>query len=486
MSTATVPVGLARRWIGPLLLFGLAVSASGPLIVQFGGIPATYAGSGVIGVPISFIVVGAFLAPIWSTYAAASQYVGHPAPGYALVARGLGSTLGLSAATIALVCYLAIQVSLYGLFGSLWAPLVGGPWWTWASGAWLAVAIIGMLPPRFNARVIAGLVVVQVIIGAIIAYMCWAERQDGTSFAALKPQSLLADDIGNTAGGLIFTMAAFVGPEIVAAFQEEVRGDRMIRRTLMRTLLFLVVAYAIMAWAMSLIFGPDGTVAAARENALPFAALGGWATPFTIILGLAIVACMAAFHNAVARYSFALGRERVLPRALTRVRDDGALIGASRAQSLLTLGAIIILSVFGLDPFEIFVWLSSLAALGILLSLVLGTMGASRLLRDSSIRRRSWRDGESALTTHMMPALGIIVGLAALALMAYNANGLLGVDRWAPIHIVILGVVAGAGALGIAWGLFLRVARPTIHREIGRARQWPGQLPDSRLRRLIG
>src|SRR5688572_17901710 len=103
-----------------------AVTASSPMTVLAGGLVATFAATGVVGVPLSFVVVVAALVPMTAGFVAAARHVPHPAPVYALVARGLGRPAGVAAGAVAVVAYAAIGTSLYGLLGAVVTGLVGG------------------------------------------------------------------------------------------------------------------------------------------------------------------------------------------------------------------------------------------------------------------------------------------------------------------------------------------------------------------------
>ncbi len=87
------------------------------MTVLAGGVIATYAATGVVGVPLSFILLAGALALLTVGYVAMSRHVAHAATLYALLAHGLGRAVGVAGAAVALDAYNAIQISLYGLVG---------------------------------------------------------------------------------------------------------------------------------------------------------------------------------------------------------------------------------------------------------------------------------------------------------------------------------------------------------------------------------
>ena len=76
-------VTLARRTLGGAALFVFAAGASSPLTVLVGGVVATYALTGVVGVPLSFVVIMLVLGVLAVGYLAMARHVVHGAPFYA-------------------------------------------------------------------------------------------------------------------------------------------------------------------------------------------------------------------------------------------------------------------------------------------------------------------------------------------------------------------------------------------------------------------
>ncbi len=90
-----------------------------------------------------------------------------------------------------------------------------------------------------------------------------------------------------------------------------------------------------------------------------------------------ILAALLSFHNGVARYFFALGREHVLPKGLARVGvHSGGPLAGSIVQSALALIVVVIFALAGADPIlALFTWLSGMSAVGVIL-LMAGTSAA--------------------------------------------------------------------------------------------------------------
>src|ERR1700754_3338365 len=141
----TTPTVLERKTMGTPSLTVFALAASALMVVLVGSIPATYASTGVLALPLLFLLVGAVIALLSVGYTAMARRVRHPAVYYAAIAHGLGRPMGLAGGLVALLAYNAILISQFGLFGFTAANLFGfGPWWFWALVAAAIVALFGV------------------------------------------------------------------------------------------------------------------------------------------------------------------------------------------------------------------------------------------------------------------------------------------------------------------------------------------------------
>ena len=446
------------------------------MTVLAGGMVATFAGTGVVGVPLSFVVLAVALAPLTVGYLAASRHIPHAATAYALLAQGLGRPWGVAGASVALVAYNAIQISLYGLLGATLAGLVGGRWWVWAALAWLVVALLGVLHIGVNARVLAFALLTEVVVIAAFDLAAFTHPADGTvSLAGLDPNRLFVDGVG---GVLALGVAAFVGFESGPVYGEEAKTGKTVARATFAALGFLGLFYAATAWAMTVAVGPYRVVDSARDpsSGLPFRVLEvhygiGVAWLGTAILVTSVIAAMLSFHNGVARYVFALGRERVLPAVLAHIGSGsrgGAPVGGSVLQSAIAavvVGAVVITDG---DPIALlFTWLSTLAAIGVLVLLAGCSWAALRFFR------RGGGTNEGPFIRSVAPTVGVIAGLAVLATVVANVHALLGVAPGSPLTVILPGLIAVATLAGLWWAMALRRRRPDVYLAIGRGRPHP-------------
>lgn len=489
-STTQQRGGLARRSVGVVGLWFFQVSASAPLTVLVGAVVAMYAATGVVGVPVAFLVLTAVLALLTVGYVAMARHLPHAATFYALLAHGLGRPWAVVGAVLALIGYNAIQISLYGLLGASLAGVFGGPWWLWAVFVLVAIGCLGALRIAIGAGVLAVLLALE--IGVIVLFdigaFSHAAAAGTMSLTPLLPDRLAVDGVG---GVLALAIASYVGYESGPAYGEEARTQRTVASATFAAVLFLGPFYAVSSWALAVAVGPDQVAAASKADPeLPMTVLVQAYGVFgphiaglgAVLLVTSIFAAMLSFHSTVARYVFALARERLLPQVLARtglasrrtVRD--APVGGSLMQTACAAVVVMVFATLNADPIAtLFTWLAALAAVAVLLLLVASSLAALRWFHAGG------GTNEGVGTRVIAPLLAIVAGTVVLGVTVANLGALLGVPTGSPLTVIIPGVIAVGVLLGLLWAGALRHQRRDVYDGIGRGRPHPLSLPDKRL-----
>ncbi len=203
MSHITPQSGLAKRRLGTVSLLFFTVSASAPMTVLAGGIIAAYAVTGSIGVPLVFPILALSLALFVVGYAAMSRYVSNAGAFYAYLAQGLGRAWGVAGSFVALVAYNTINLGLYGLFGAVFGGWmlekfdVDMNWWVWSFAVLAVVGLLGILRVDLNAKVLAVLLIAEVIAVIVFDVAAIGNPADGLTIDGFLP----ADLFGAAAAG---------------------------------------------------------------------------------------------------------------------------------------------------------------------------------------------------------------------------------------------------------------------------------------------
>ncbi|WP_433533500.1 APC family permease [Micromonospora sp. CA-263727] len=470
-------VALARRTLTPFGLWVFGAAASAPMVVLTGGIPATYASTQVTALPLTFLLVAGTVAVLAVGYTAMARQVGHPAAYYGILAHGLGRGWGVAAGIVALVAYNAIQTSLYGLFGATLAGQLGGAWWVWAGVALTVVGVLGVRAIVLSTRVLVAVLAVSFLIVAV--FVAAAVRQPaggGLSWVGFDASGLAVGGIG---GAIALCVAAFMGVDAPGSLVEEAVDRRSVGRATVTGAVVLGLVYAVAAWAMGVAVGPDAVTGA--DGGLPLSVLarvgGGWVPVAEVMLVLAIVTAMLAFHSVIARYLFAMAREEVLPAGLARA-DSATRISAPRGGSLAQSGiAVVVVGAFaagGADPVAtMFTWLSTLGAMGLLCLLLAASVAAM----TAPARIRGARPG--GWEWRFAPALGAFGGSVVLAAMVGNVGPLLGAAPGSPYPLLLPAIIVAAAVTGGVWAGHLRGTRPEVYHGIGRGTPKTHAVPDA-------
>ncbi|WP_030963731.1 APC family permease [Streptomyces sp. NRRL S-378] len=462
-----------------LLLSVLAASA--PLMVVAGVMPTTFGLMGVVGQPLLFVILGLVLALFSVGYAEMSRHVHNAGAFYAYIARGLGPTAGAAASLVALVAYSAMQVGVYGILGfeisGLFATYldIELAWWIPALLAVAVTGALGWLKIDLNAKVLGVLLLIECALVVVFDAAALTEPgPEGLSLHAFNPETLGGAGLGTA---LCFCIAAFVGFEQSPVYAEETsRPHIVVSRVMFLAVGFVALFFAFSAWALTVATGPGEVVKTAGEAGpgllfqLTEARLG---TAFTDVLHVLFVtgmfAAMLSFHNVVARYAFAMGREGLLPAAFGRTN---AGTGAPATGSLLQTGiATLVVLAFAVtddlpagDPtapvLHLFTWMGSVGALGVTLLMAAASFAViAFFVRRGTAGAQVWR----------LVAAGA-AGLALLAIAGYTVKDfgvLVGAGKGSALSWVLPGIIGAAVVGGLLYGVLLRRSRPEVHARIG-------------------
>ncbi|MEU8284124.1 APC family permease [Micromonospora sp. NPDC048905] len=470
----TVTAVLARGRLGiPSVVF-FVIAAAAPLTVIAGGATTGYAVTGVTGIPVSYLVVAAVLAVFAVGYVAMSRRIVNAGAFYTYVTRGLGRPAGVAAAMVALLAYNAMQIGLYGGFGAVLAQFLQSQygwrttWWLCALIAWAVVAVLGLLRIDLNGKVLAVMLVAECAIAVVFDAVMVGHPATGTvTFDTLAPSHVFAAGIG---AALVTAITGFVGFEGTVVFSEETKDPgRTVPRATYIAVAITGLLYGLSAWAMSVATGPDRVVGAARADGtdLIFNLVSPHLGTSVITIGrvlfiTSLFAALLSFHHTVARYLFALGRERVLPAALGRTshRTGAPKIG-SIIQSVVAVVVLVGYAVANADPIvHLFFWVTVTGGLGVLALMTVTSAAVVGFFARIRHTEGPWR-------AVVAPLIATVALAAILAVTVQEFDTLLGVHPHSPLRWLIPTTYAIVALGGVTWALILRAAKPDVYDAIG-------------------
>lgn len=458
--------GLGQGRLGVVAITFFVVSSAGPLVAMAGGIPVAMLFGNGAGMPAVFVILTALLLLFSVGYTAMARRFVNAGAFYALVRAGLGNSAGGAAGMIALLSYNGMQIALYGLFGTAAGAIIaaaGGPalpWWAFAFAAALIIGTLGYRQIDLSVALLGLLcageyLVVLCLDGAILG----PGGDSGVSLASFSGHYVLS---GSPMIALMLGFAAFIGFEATAIYSEEARDpDRSIPLATYASVLVIGSFYALSTWALVVGLGTarvDEVLRAASDpSEVLFAVAQRFAgTPLVIAMRLmfatSIFAAMLAFHNAIARYCFALGRDGVLFARFGRChpRHCSPHVG-SLFQTGLGLVSIGLFAAAGSHPvLTVFTVPTALGTLGVLVLMVMTSLAIVRYF----VRQGTARPLVLAATLAAVVGLGTVAVMATLRfdLLAGSSGG------WAALLPLAIPL---AGLAGIALAAKLGGAGPS-------------------------
>ena len=443
----------------PKIVF-IVVAMAAPLAAVVGTVPLGFVLGNGAGLPVAFLIATCALLLFAFGYAAMTRRVVNTGAFYTYVTHGLGRRLGVAAGLVAVIAYSVQTIGIVGGFGYFTQLGLGVPWWVAALLGVGVVAALGYRSIDVNARVLAVLMVAEMVLlllldVGILARLGWS----AFTTASFQPE-VFAPGLANA---LLLAFSTFVGFESAALFGEETRNpSRSIARATYTSVLLIGGLYCVSAW-LAVGAGAVEDLQTKSEDDygsvffdLMTRYVGGWASTLMGVMVLtSLLAAILATHNAASRYLFALGRDQVLPQRLGDVHAIHLSPHvASLAQSTLATVVVVAFAVARLDPYL------NLAASMI----ALGTLGivAIQAAAAFSVPAYFTRNGGGHwFRTGLAPLVGALVLTTAVLLTATHYSTLTSTDSAFINHLPWLYVGAVAG--GVGYASYLRRRRPDVY-----------------------
>ncbi|KQM54004.1 amino acid permease [Pseudomonas sp. Leaf15] len=385
--SVTLPVNssteLKRGALGVGFIIFFVISAASPLSVIAGGFPIGIMLGNGAGTPALLILALLVLMAFSVGYTTMSRHVTNAGGFYAFTSRGLGGLAGGSAAVLAMFAYNILQIALYGMFGGVVAGTmesVAGvvlPWWAYSLMAMASIAFLGYRKIDLSARVLSLVVIAEYLAILILDFAILKNGGDsGVNLDSFTRQHVFS---GTPSIGLLFCFAAFIGFEATTIYGEEAKDpQRTIPIATYSSVLLIGGFYALSVWSMVVGVGADKIVPMLQAMQDPTTFIYGMSDHFVgphltqvirVLFMVSIYAGLLAFHNAAARYFYAIGRDGLLHSVLgTTHRVHQSPHMGSALQSLIAAVVVLIFAAMDADPIlQLFAWFSNLATLCVIL-----------------------------------------------------------------------------------------------------------------------
>lgn len=459
--------------VGAITFF--VVSAAGPLVAIAGGYPVGMMLGNGAGIPSALLCCMAILLVFTAGYTAMSRHVVTAGGFYAFAARGLGGVVGGAAALIAVVAYNAVQVGLYGMFGEALRALmrqyagIDLPWYAYALLAVMSVAMLGYRQVDLSAKILGVLVIGEYL--AVLILDAAILRRGGAAGITLTSFTPAAALSGSPAIAILFCFASFMGFEATTIYGEEARDpERTIPRATYLSVLLIGAFYAFSLWALVIGAGAGRIVTHLKSLPDPTRFLfemsdlyvGPWlSATMSVLFVTSVFAALLAFHNASARYFYALGREGVLPAGLGRTHPRHSSPHAgSVAQTVIGATVVVIFAGARADPIlTLFSWMTNLGTLAVIALMALASAAVPAYFAGRKGR------AEGLMRTQLAPVLAGLALLGVLVLAIIHFDVLTGSPGL--MSVALPAIVPMAACLGAVRALHLRRTDPRRYHGLG-------------------
>ncbi|OKH67996.1 hypothetical protein EB73_17105 [Mycobacterium sp. SWH-M3] len=468
-ETNPPPPRLRSGQIGTGAIVFMVVAAASPLGAMFVGAGASIGHGNGIGTPGIYVIAGLTLALFAVGYVAMSRHVVSAGAFYVYITRGLGRVFGMGAAIVALVCYNAYVVALIAFVGISTASAAASdtgvelPWQIWSLLAYLVLVTLSYFRIELSVKVLGVLLAAEFLILGLLDVMVLVKNGPAAfPLQSFAPSSIFTATIGVS---VVYAFSSFTGFEATAIYGEEARQPRRtIPRATYVALALITGFYVVTTWSLIAAFGPEGAVEAAQQDSdFVFRAnslyVGGISDHIMhLLVCTSLFAALLAFHNATARYMFALARDGVLPPALARVHPrHGSPHIAGRTQLGFAGVVLVGMALTRLDVEDIAAGFLGLGALGMLCLQALTSCAVVGFFAHRA-DRDLWR-------TVLAPTAAAVLLAVGIGLSVWHFPELTGATSQLMNHLwTVLPVAFGAGAL---YAGFLRRLRPDVYADFG-------------------
>lgn len=480
--THETPGKLKANTLGLWDVVFMAVATSAPITAMSGNLPVGV-GFGVgVGAPATYIWATAILTIFAVGYVSMSRYVTSTGAFYGFISRGLGRIPGLGAGYMVTFSYSVFEASIVGIFAyfahNTFSAQLGLdiPWLVFAAICVLAISGLTYFEISLAAKVLTLLLITEIAILAIMAVMVLIRGggPDGLMPGTLNPLGAFRSNGLPTASiGLAMFIAfwSWTGFESTVMYGEESRNPKKIIP--IATLIAVTgvgLFYIFVSWMTIAGNGAARSIetsTSANPLALFFdpteAFVGHWAVlVMEWLMMTGSFACALAFHNAAARYGYALGREALLPRPLGRTHPrHGSPYVASVTQSAVAMTWVLGFALFKKDPYlDIFVLLAVLGTFSLLIVQTITMAAVFRYFLSHHPQESYWR-------TKVAPVVGGLSMAAVVFLMVTNLGTAAGPAASSLLFKMIPYISVGLFVWGAAQALYLRTRDPIKYDTIG-------------------
>ncbi|WP_437882950.1 APC family permease [Pseudomonas sp. LRF_L74] len=452
--------------VAPIVMMVVATAA--PLTVMVANTPLMVSMGNGVAAPVDAFIATVIMFLFTVGFVAMSKHITNAGAFYAFIQKGLGRSIGLGSATLAVASYAMILVALQGFIGYATADAINSllhvdvPWWMYSFLAVGVIAYLGYRDIELSSRFLGIALVLEIAVVILVDIaVLWDKGPAGMEAASFEMASIVS---GSPGLGILFAIFSFIGFESTVIYREEARDpDRTIPQATYTAVLLVGAFYVLSMWcAVSAIGQANITAFSETHGADMYLAITEhyfgviFMDVMHVLLITSLFACALSLHNIVVRYKYTLGRFGVLSDRFSNVHPEhGSPHISSAALSIFSVVAFVILIVIGADPAtEIYAWGAMAGTLGYMTILSLTCAAVVVFFRREKTTGQLWK-------TLIAPTGGLIGILGCLWVAVSNLPDLIGGDNAKTVSILVVLFMLCTFAFGFCIAERLRTRQPT-------------------------
>jgi amino acid transporter len=458
--------------VGLLLVLFLCITGSAPLSVFMFNFPFAVGAGNERYAPAAFFFATIVLTIFSVAYVQMARRLRAAGGMFTYVSHGLGRTLGMVSGLSLAAAYTLFGASLIGGFAAFAQAKVASAFdmdpinWIWyAILGIIAMSALGYFDIPISAKILGVALITELFIIAAFTIGVFIQGgNDGVSIAPVLPWNAFK---GIAFGlGIFIAFWSWVGFEAAPNYAEESKNPhRTIPIAVIASCVFVGVMYTLASWASVSSYGPANEAFDALTNGsttvfggeIPVDYLNFNVVPANELIGTWLgqlmsvfiitgaFACAAALNNAGLRYTYSLGREGLLPRALGRTHPKHKTPHmAVLAQGLIALAIVLIFRFAGHTGLDVYYWIAVQGVIWIILVQALTSLSVWAYFRKLPPDQRSfWK-------TTVCAWVGFLAQVLVLYLCYKYLSSLAAGDVW---YVKELGQIGpwGGFEIDITW-----------------------------------
>jgi amino acid transporter len=459
--------------MGTMSLMLTVLAFAAPMAVVAGYLPFTIVSDGA-GATLALCLTTVILLLFAVGYVTMTRHVPKPGDFYAFISSGLGNVLGLGAAFLAVISYLALLLGAYVFLGISVNSVItslGGPqtdWWVWSLISWICVSTLGYFHIELSAKVLSISMVIEIAIVMIFNVAVFhSGGPNGLSAEPFTPYSFIQGDIAVT---LLYAIMLFLGFEATALFRDEViEPNRTIPRATYGAVLLVGLLYTLSCYALVSAFGSHAwDVAKSNPTSMFATAVGTYLGPvveqvtqFFVIMS--VFAALISIHNVLSRYILNLATDKALPKYFSKVHHRHR--SPHTASNLVAFMGLLFMAPFvfiNVNSTELYGMAAGIGGLGVVVLMAMVSYSVvvwfmrNRVPQGESFFKAFIAPGISAV----LMTLTAVFGVMHLELVV---GGKPGEYDWVSYFLL------AAFLVGSLLALYFRAVKPDVYKNLGRA-----------------